>query len=76
VESDDPDVEIEREVLRTSVVALDLRSGRFEVISTERSAARARCRSGFATSPSISLTASSKPGDCSDRRPHHEQAKG
>jgi SAM-dependent methyltransferase len=32
VESDDPDVEIEREVLRTSVVALDLRSGRFEVI--------------------------------------------
>jgi hypothetical protein len=32
VESDDPDIEIEREVLRTSVVALDLRSGRFEVI--------------------------------------------
>jgi len=32
VESDDPDVEVEREVLRTSVVALDLRSGRFEVI--------------------------------------------
>jgi hypothetical protein len=32
IESDDPDVEIEREVLRTSVVALDLRSGRFEVI--------------------------------------------
>ena len=32
VESDDPDVEIEREVLRTSVVALDPRSGRFEVI--------------------------------------------
>ena len=32
VESDDPDVEIEREVLRTSVVALDLRSGRFDVI--------------------------------------------
>jgi hypothetical protein len=31
-ESDDPDVEIEREVLRTSAVALDLRSGRFEVI--------------------------------------------
>jgi hypothetical protein len=32
VESDDPDIEIEREVLRTSVVALDLRSGRFDVI--------------------------------------------
>jgi hypothetical protein len=35
VESDDPDPprrKIEREVLRTSVVALDLRSGRFEVI--------------------------------------------
>ena len=32
VESDDPDVEIEREVRRTSVVALDLRSGKFEVI--------------------------------------------
>jgi hypothetical protein len=32
VESDDSDVEIEREVLRTSVVALDLRSGQFEVI--------------------------------------------
>jgi hypothetical protein len=32
VESEDPDVEIEREVLRTSVVALDLRSGQFEVI--------------------------------------------
>jgi hypothetical protein len=32
VESDDPEVEIEREVLRTSVVALDLRTGRFEVI--------------------------------------------
>ncbi len=32
VESDDPDVETEREVLRTSVVALDLRSGQFEVI--------------------------------------------
>lgn len=33
VESGDPEVEIEREVLRTSVVALDLRSGRFEVIA-------------------------------------------
>ncbi|MDO8614055.1 MAG: DUF6094 domain-containing protein [Dehalococcoidia bacterium] len=32
VESGDPDVEIEREVLRTSVVALDLRTGRFEVV--------------------------------------------
>ena len=32
VEFDDPDIEIEREVLRTSVIALDLRSGRFEVI--------------------------------------------
>jgi hypothetical protein len=32
VESDDPHVAIEREVLRTSVVALDLRSGRFDVI--------------------------------------------
>jgi hypothetical protein len=32
VESDDPDVEIEREVLRTSVVALYLRSGVSEVI--------------------------------------------
>jgi len=33
VDSDNPDVEIaRREVLRTSVVALDLRSGRFEVI--------------------------------------------
>lgn len=32
VESGDPEVEIEREVLRTSVVALDLRTGRFEVI--------------------------------------------
>jgi hypothetical protein len=32
IESEDPDVEIEREVLRTSVVALELRSGEFEVI--------------------------------------------
>jgi hypothetical protein len=32
VESDDPEVQIEREVLRTSVVALDRGSGRFEVI--------------------------------------------
>jgi hypothetical protein len=32
VESDDPDVEIEREVLRTSVMALDLDSGTFEAI--------------------------------------------
>lgn len=32
VESGDPEVEIEREVLRTSVMALDLRTGRFEVI--------------------------------------------
>jgi len=32
LESGDPEVEIEREVLRTSVVALDLRTGRFEVI--------------------------------------------
>lgn len=32
VESGDPEVEIEREVLRTSVVALDLRTGRFDVI--------------------------------------------
>jgi SAM-dependent methyltransferase len=45
VESGDPEVEIEREVLRTSVVALDLRTGRFEVIqqggSTERTEERA-----------------------------------
>lgn len=32
VESADPDVEVEREVLRTSVVMLDLRTGRFEDI--------------------------------------------
>jgi len=32
VESGDPAVEVEREVLRTSVVALDLRSGVSEVI--------------------------------------------
>ena len=32
VESFDPDVEVEREVLRTSVVMLDLRTGRFEDI--------------------------------------------
>jgi len=32
VYSPDPEVEVEREVLRTSVVALDLRSGEFEVI--------------------------------------------
>jgi hypothetical protein len=32
VESDDEDVEIEREVLRTSVVALDLSTGVLEVI--------------------------------------------
>ncbi|MEZ4479941.1 MAG: DUF6094 domain-containing protein [Dehalococcoidia bacterium] len=32
VESPDPDVEVEREVLRTSVVMLDLRTGRFEDI--------------------------------------------
>jgi SAM-dependent methyltransferase len=31
-ESPDPDVEVEREVLRTSVVMLDLRTGRFEDI--------------------------------------------
>ena len=32
VDSGDPDVEVEREVLRTSVMALDVRTGRFEVI--------------------------------------------
>jgi hypothetical protein len=32
VDSGDPDAEVEREVLRTSVMALDLRTGRFEVI--------------------------------------------
>jgi len=32
VDSGDPDVEIEREVLRTSVMALDVRTGRFEAI--------------------------------------------
>jgi SAM-dependent methyltransferase len=32
VDSGDPDVEVEREVLRTSVMALDIRTGRFEVI--------------------------------------------
>jgi len=32
VESGDPEVEIQREVLRTSVVALDLRTGRFDVV--------------------------------------------
>lgn len=32
VESADPDVEVEREVLRTSVVMLDLRTGRFQDI--------------------------------------------
>jgi SAM-dependent methyltransferase len=32
VDSGDPDVEVEREVLRTSVMALGLRTGRFEVI--------------------------------------------
>jgi hypothetical protein len=32
VESGDREVEIEREVLRTSVMALDLRTGRFEAI--------------------------------------------
>jgi hypothetical protein len=31
VKPDDPDVEIEREVLHTPVVALDQRSGQFEV---------------------------------------------
>jgi len=36
VESDDPDIEIEREVLRTSVVALDLRSGRLDGIEHYR----------------------------------------
>ena len=34
MESGDPDVEVEREVLRTSVMALDLRTGRFEVIQS------------------------------------------
>ncbi len=32
VDSGDPDVEVEREVLRTSVMALDVRTGRFEAI--------------------------------------------
>lgn len=32
MDSGDPDVEIEREVLRTSVMALDVHTGRFEVI--------------------------------------------
>ncbi len=32
LDSGDPDVEVEREVLRTSVMALDVRTGRFEVI--------------------------------------------
>jgi hypothetical protein len=32
VDSGDPDVEVEREVLRTSVMALDVRTGRVEVI--------------------------------------------
>lgn len=43
-ESDDPEVEIEREVLRTSVVALDLRTGRFEVIEHGDSASAERSR--------------------------------
>jgi len=38
VDSGDPDVEVERDVLRTSVVALDLRTGRFEVIEQRGSA--------------------------------------
>jgi len=37
VESGDPEVEIEREVLRTSVVALDLRTGQFDVIEQSSS---------------------------------------
>ncbi len=32
MDSGDPDMEVEREVLRTSVMALDVRTGRFEVI--------------------------------------------
>ncbi len=32
VDSGDPDVEVEREVLRTSVMALDVRTGRFEMV--------------------------------------------
>ena len=38
VESGDPEVEIEREVLRTSVVALDLHTGRFDVVQQNGSA--------------------------------------
>ena len=30
MDSGDPDVEVEREVLRTSVMALDVRTGRFD----------------------------------------------
>ena len=37
VDSGDPEVEIEREVLRTSVMALDVRTGRFEVIQQGQS---------------------------------------
>jgi hypothetical protein len=36
VESGDPEVEIQREVLRTSVVALDLRTGQFDSIENGR----------------------------------------
>lgn len=39
VDSGDPDVEVEREVLRTSVMALDVRTGRFEVIQHSGTAA-------------------------------------
>jgi hypothetical protein len=50
-DSGDPDVEVEREVLRTSVMPLDLRTGRFEVIeqggstATEDAASRDYIRS-------------------------------
>jgi hypothetical protein len=54
VGSDDPDVEVEREVLRTSVVALDPRTGRFEAIEhyIENPCSWGR-RRGFSDRPSF-----------------------
>jgi hypothetical protein len=41
VETDDPDTVVEREVIRTSVVVLDLRSGALELVEQGRSGGRA-----------------------------------
>jgi hypothetical protein len=42
IDSDDEDLEIQREVLRTSVAVLDLKTGQLEVVQQDEGARGAR----------------------------------